>query len=227
MMIKAIALDDEFLALSIISNYADNIDFLSLEKTFTSQKEALKHLHKFPVDLIFLDIEMPNTTGLDFCKNLPPNCQVIFTTAYAEYAVEAFAVNAVDYLLKPFSFERFLAAVQKVKQEPQAKEEQYLSIRADYKLHRLKFENILLIEGLDDYVKFHLKNAPTITARSSLKNVLEKLPSSEFIRVHRSFIVPVSNIKSYVNKNLHIGDFVIPVGDTYKNDLRRFLSENS
>lgn len=222
-MIRAIALDDEPLALKIIEAYCEKIDFLQLEKTFNKQSDALKYLNKFPVDLIFLVINMPNKNGLDFYKSISQNTKVIFTTAYTEYAVNAFEVNAVDYLVKPFSFERFQAAVEKIKTTSVRNETAFLSIRADYKLHRINSENIVLIEGSDDYVKIHLNNSETITARSSMKNIQEKLPVQDFLRVHRSYIIPLKSIKTLMNKNFHIGEFIIPIGDTYKDEITRLL----
>lgn len=223
-MIRAIALDDEILALRIIENYAGKIENLILEKVFNKQSDAQKHLNKFPVDLIFLDIEMPVKNGLDFYKNISQNTKVIFTTAYSEYAVDAFSVNAVDYLLKPFSFERFETAVEKVKDKEEINEARHLSIRADYKLHKINFNAIQLIEGLDDYIRIHLKDATKITARSSMKSILEKLPEKDFIRVHRSFIVPVADIRTMVNRNIHINEFIIPIGETYKEEVMRILN---
>lgn len=223
-MIRAIALDDEILALRIIENYAEKIENLTLEKVFNKQSDAQKHLNKFPVDLIFLDIEMPTKNGLDFYKNISQNTKVIFTTAYSEYAVDAFNVNAIDYLLKPFSFERFKAAVEKVKNNTENNDAKHLSIRADYKLHKINFNDILLIEGLDDYIQIHLKDFTKITARSSMKNILEKLSEKDFIRVHRSYIVPIQNIKTIVNRNIHIGDFIIPIGETYKDEVMRIVN---
>lgn len=224
-MIRAIALDDEILALRIIENYAEKIENLTLEKVFNKQSDAQKHLNKFPVDLIFLDIEMPTKNGLDFYKNISQNTKVIFTTAYSEYAVDAFSVNAIDYLLKPFSFERFKTAIEKVKSTSENAEVKHLSIRADYKLHKINFNDILLIEGLDDYIQIHLKDSTKITARSSMKSILEKLSEKEFIRIHRSFIVPVSDIKTIVNKNIHIAEFIIPIGETYKDEVMRILNK--
>lgn len=222
-MIKAMALDDEILALKIIENFAAKIENLSLEKIFNTQSEAQKYLNKFPVDLIFLDIEMPVKNGLDFFKNISQNTKVIFTTAYSEYAVDAFEVNAVDYLVKPFSFERFRQAVEKVKKSEEKSDVRFFSIRADYKLYKINFDNILMVEGLDDYVQIHLRNSTKITARSSLKSIADKLPEKEFVRVHRSFIVPVKDIKTIVNKNIHIGEFIIPIGETYKEQVKKFL----
>lgn len=223
-MIKAIALDDEILALKIIENYAEKIETLSLEKVFNTQSDAQKYLNKFPVDLIFLDIEMPSKNGMDFYKSIPQNTKVIFTTAYSEYAVDAFSINAVDYLLKPFSFERFKSAIEKVKINPENDSIKHLSIRADYKLHKINFDDIQLIEGLDDYIQIHLKEQSKITARSSMKKIMEKLSEKDFIRVHRSYIVPVGDIKTIVNRNIHIGDFIIPIGETYKDDVMKIVS---
>lgn len=224
-MIKAIALDDEILALKIIENFARRIDNLSLEKIFNIQSDAQKYLNKFPVDLIFLDINMPNKNGLDFYKNISQNTQVIFTTAYSEFAVDAFEVNAVDYLVKPFSFKRFETAVQKVKQLQETNNIQSLAIRADYKLHHILLQDIVMIEGLDDYVKIHLQNSNSIVARMSLKSIMEKLPEKDFLRVHRSYIVPLKNIKTMVNKSIHIGEFVIPVGDSYKDEILKKIQQ--
>ncbi|KGO87975.1 LytTR family transcriptional regulator [Flavobacterium rivuli WB 3.3-2 = DSM 21788] len=224
-MIKAIAIDDEPLALKIIAHFCSQVDYILLEKTFTKTDEALQHLTKFPADLLFLDIQMPGKNGLDFYRMLGPEVMVIFTTAYSEYAVEGFNVNAVDYLLKPFSFERFLSAVEKALKEKKSRQltpaNNHLLIRADYKLHRLELDDILLIEGLDDYIRIHLKGKSPITARLSMKSILEKLPSPDFIRVHRSYIIPVKKVKSLYNKTIQIEDFVIPVGDTYKDSVNR------
>lgn len=224
-MIRAIAIDDEPLALQIISHFCGQIDFITLEKTFTKQNEALKHLHKFPVDLIFLDIQMPNKNGIDFYKLLESDVMVIFTTAHSEFAVEGFNVNATDYLLKPFSFERFEAAVQKARNEYQFKNnmalQTHLMIRADYKLNRIEFEDILLIEGLDDYIQIHLKNKSKIVARISMKNILEKLPETKFIRVHRSYIIPINKVKTIQNKVIQIDDFMVPIGETFKDDVAK------
>lgn len=226
-MIRAIAIDDEPLALQIINHFCDQIDFVSLEKIFTQQNEALKHLKKFPVDLIFLDIQMPNKNGIDFYKLLENDVMVIFTTAHSEFAVEGFNVNATDYLLKPFSFERFEVAVQKARNEFQFKNnnslQTHLMIRADYKLHRIEFDDILLFEGLDDYIQIHLKNKTKIVTRISMKNILEKLPETKFIRVHRSFIIPINKVKTIQNKVIQIDDFMVPIGETYKEEVAKFF----
>lgn len=224
-MIKAIAIDDEPLALKIIEHFCRQTDFIELEKTFTKTDEALKHLKKYPVDLLFLDIQMPGKNGIDFYKQLKSDILVIFTTAYSEYAVEGFNISALDYLLKPFSQERFMQAVEKARKEMQARNhtvaKTHLAIRADYKLHKIDFEDINLIEGLDDYIRIHLTNKTAITARLSMKGILEKLPPSLFIRVHRSYIIPVKKVKTLYNKTIQIEEFVIPIGDTYKDEINK------
>lgn len=226
-MIRAIAIDDEPLALQIINHFCNQIDFVTLEKTFTKQSEAIKHLNKYPIDLLFLDIQMPNKNGIDFYKLLESDVMVIFTTAHSEFAVEGFNVNATDYLLKPFSFERFEIAVQKARNEYQFKNnnsvQTHLMIRADYKLHRIEFEDILMIEGLDDYIQIHLKNKTKIVARISMKNILEKLPEPKFIRVHRSYIIPISKVKTIQNKVIQIDDFTVPIGETYKDEVSKLF----
>lgn len=226
-MIKAIAVDDEPLALKVITHLCAQADFISLEKTFTSQAEAIKYLNKYPVDLLFLDIQMPARNGIEFYKMLENSPMVIFTTAYSEYAVEGFNVNATDYLLKPFSPDRFMQALQKARGEWDFRKKQaiqtHLMIRADYKLHRVPYEDILYIEGLDDYIQIYLVNKPKIVARYSMKNILEQLPESLFIRVHRSFIVPIKRVESVQYKSLQIGDMVIPIGETYKDEIHKYF----
>lgn len=228
-MIKAIAIDDEPLALKVISHHCEKIETVSLEKTFTNQKEAIQYLENFPIDLIFLDIEMPQKSGLDFYKGLSQKPLVIFTTAYDHYAVEGFNVNAVDYILKPIGFNRFNTAVEKAlalwKQKTEFPENTFVLIRADYKLHRIEFDEILYIEGLDDYVQIHIANKPKIVARMSMKGILEKLPSNSFLRIHRSYIAPILRIKSFQNKSLIIEDMSFPIGETYKNEVLQRLSK--
>jgi len=226
-MITAIAIDDEPLALKIVSHFCGQINFIDLQKTFTKTDDALQYLEKNNIELLFLDIQMPGRTGIDFYKQVGQDVMVIFTTAYTEYAVEGFNVNAVDYLLKPFSFDRFLIAADKAVKEKRMRENvhgnSHLVVRADYKQHRIDFSDILLIEGLDDYIRIHLKGKTPITARFSMKNIIEKLPDTEFVRVHRSYIIPIRKIKSIFNKTVQIEDFIIPIGDTYKDAVAKYF----
>lgn len=228
-MIKAIALDDEPLALEILQNLCSDIEYVDLQKTFTKSEEAFKYLRKYPVDLLFLDIDMPSISGLDFYKKLPHKTMVIFTTAYSEYAVEGFTLNATDYLLKPISFSRFQQAVEKAfqqwKTQNQNSEQQYLFIRADYSLMKILFSDILYIEGLDDYLKIHIQNQKTVVTRMTLKVILQKLPANEFIRVHRSFIIPISKIEKIRNKIIHIEQAEIPISSSYETTFYDFLNQ--
>jgi len=228
-MIKAIAIDDEPPALKVIENFCGRIDNLLLEKTFTMPAEALKHLRKFPVDLLFLDIQMPSINGLDFYKSVKQDTMVIFTTAFSEYAVEGFNVSAVDYLLKPFTFARFQQAVAKAeeyynyKKQGNTETPKHLFIRADYSLLKIALTDIVYIEGLDDYLKIQLANGHPVVARMTMKAILEKLPPNDFIRVHRSYIVPFGRIESYRNKMINIAGTSLPTGSSYEeNFLKRF-----
>jgi len=229
-MIKAIALDDEPPALEILQSFCNEIDYINLEKTFTKPEDAFKYLKKYPVDLLFLDINMPSISGIDFYKKLPHKTKVIFTTAYSKYAIEGFTLNATDYILKPFSFSRFQQAVEKaysqLKLLNQDPEQQYLFIRADYSLNKILFSDILYIEGLDDYLKIHLHNQKTIVARMTLKAILQKLPLQEFVRVHRSFIVPISKIEKVRSKIIHINKTEIPISSSYETDFFSLLNKD-
>lgn len=228
-MIKAIALDDEPLALEILQSLCDTIDYIELKKTFTKSDEAFKYLKKYPVDLLFLDINMPSISGLDFYKKLPHKTMVIFTTAYSEFAVEGFTLSATDYLLKPISLSRFQQAAEKAfsqwKLQNQNIEQQYLFIRADYSLIKILFSDILYIEGLDDYLKIHIQNQKTVVARMTLKAILQKLPETEFIRVHRSFIIPISKISKIRNKIIFIGQAEIPISVSYEEAFSKLFDQ--
>src|ERR1700756_1980584 len=230
-MIKAIAIDDEPLALKVIEAFCEKVDFITLEKTFNKPGEALKYTDNFPVDLLFLDINMPSINGIDFYKQLKQSTMVIFTTAYSEYAVEGFNLNAVDYILKPFTFDRFLLAVNKANeffnyQNQKENSSQFLFVRADYSLVKINIANILYIEGLDDYLKIHIQNQKTVVTRITMKAILEKLPK-HFIRVHRSFIVPLPLVESVRNKTISIAGIDIPIGASYEENFFTHFKERS
>lgn len=230
-MIRAIAIDDEPLALTIIEHLCMKNADIVLEKTFTSQQDALQYLDKFPVDLMFLDIQMPEKDGISFYKSLEVKPMVIFTTAFDHYAVEGFNVNAVDYLLKPVAYERFETAVEKAKKIKQfnanTNQDAFILIRADYKLNKIPIKDILFIEGLDDYIQIHIEGKSKIVARMSMKNIMELLPASEFIRIHRSFIVPIRKVTSVQTKQVHIGEREFPVGETYKSNVLSLLTDKN
>jgi DNA-binding LytR/AlgR family response regulator len=231
-MIRAIAIDDEVHALQIIEIFCGKTDFLQLEKNFNKPNDALKYINKFPVDLLFLDINMPSLNGLDLYKSIKQETMVIFTTAYSEFAVEGFNVNAIDYLLKPFTYDRFLQAAEKAKQyfnfQKQPGNQQasnHIYIRADYSLVKIDINDILFIEGLDDYLKIHLNGQKPMVARMTIKNILEKLPTNDFMRVHRSYVIALNKIKSVRGKMIVIADEEIPIGSSYEESLLRFLNK--
>ena len=228
-MIKAIALDDEPLALTILEHLCDKHADIVLEKTFTVQQDALLYLDKFPVDLLFLDIQMPEKDGISFYKALNTKPLVIFTTAFDYYAVEGFNVNAVDYLLKPIAFDRFEQAIEKVKKlksfHSKISDDAFILIRADYKLNKIYLKEIQYIEGLDDYIQIHIDEKSKIVARMSMKNILEQLPTNDFIRIHRSYIVPLNRITSVQAKQVYLNDKEFPIGDTYKTAVLDLLTD--
>jgi len=221
-MIKAIAIDDEPPALDVIETFCSKIDFIDLQKTFTKPTEALKYLRKFPVELLFLDIQMPSLTGIEFYKAIQQETKVIFTTAHSEYAVEGFNLKAVDFLLKPYTFERFEQAVKRAQEaigrtrQSDSGSEQFLFVRADYSLVKINIADILYIEGLDDYLKIHVHNQKTIVTRMTMKSILRRLPQKDFVRIHRSFIIPFKRVESVKNKMLILEGKELPIGNSYE-----------
>jgi DNA-binding LytR/AlgR family response regulator len=224
-MINAIAIDDEPLALTVIQSLCDKSDSVHLQKTFTQPNEALKHLRKFPVDLIFCDIQMPSMTGINLVKSLQQNTMVIFTTAFSEYAAVSYELNAIDYLLKPINQKRFTQAIAKAEEyfdyinKKDQSANKHIFIRADFSLVKIPLADILYIEGFADYLKIHIKDRKTIMARIPMKNLMEKLPSTDFIRVHRSFILPFSKIEAVRGTTIFIGDASFPIGKTYTDEF--------
>jgi DNA-binding LytR/AlgR family response regulator len=213
-MINAIAIDDEPPALKVIEKFCSNYGEINLIKTFNKPTEAIDFLEKENIDFLFLDINMPSISGIELYKNLKKTRPVIFTTAYSDFAIDGFNLNAIDYLLKPFTYERFCQAIQKVEKVIQynsSTENTYFSIRADYALHKIPFDKILYFEGYDDYVKIHIKGQKTLVARVTMKSILEKLDEKKFSRVHRSYIVALDKIQKVKSKSLFINDVEIPV----------------
>jgi DNA-binding LytR/AlgR family response regulator len=224
---RCIAIDDEPLALKLVIEYASRIPFLSLEKTFTNPDEAKAWLLQNEVDLLFLDIQMPDINGLQFYKSLVKKPPVIFTTAYSEYAVDGFNVDAVDYLLKPFEYDRFLKAVFKAREYLEFLNNQELQmasifVKVDYQLMKINLKDVELIEGLDDYIRIHIKPKPVLTLMT-LKSLQEKLPSNEFVRIHRSYIVPASKIESFGKSKVKVAGKEIPVGSSYSDVYQQLL----
>lgn len=231
-MIHAIALDDERPGLVVVENFCQQVPFIQLDKSFQQPSEALKYIQQFPVDLLFLDIHMPSLSGLEFYRQVKQDTMVIFTTAYSQYAVEGFNLQAIDYLLKPFTKERFLQAVNKAKEHHDLRHQNavtaptYLMIRADYSLVKVNLADILFVEGLDDYLKIHLENQRPLVARMTMKAMLEKLPVHDFVRIHRSFIIPIARVTNVRNKLVSVGAREIPIGASYEADFNSRLKHH-
>jgi DNA-binding LytR/AlgR family response regulator len=224
-MIKAIAIDDEPLALKVIQSLCDKSEVIDLQKTFTQPSVALKHLRKFPADLIFCDIQMPAMTGISLVRSVQQNTMVIFTTAFTDYAAISYELNAVDYLLKPINQKRFSQAVAKAQEyfdyinKRDKSADKSIFIRADFSLVKIPLVDILYIEGSADYLKVYIKDRKTVIARMPMKNMMEKLPPADFIRVHRSFILPVNRIQAVRGTTVFMADKEFPIGKTYTEEF--------
>lgn len=221
---KCIIIDDEQLARNLVESYVKKVPFLELVGCYKNGIEALAPLENESIDLVITDIQMPDLLGTELIKSLSQKPLVIFTTAYQEYALEGFELEAVDYLLKPFSFDRFLKSVQKAKElfelrninteKPHFKTN-YLTVKADHKLYKILYTDIKYIEGMREYVSFHISTG-RITALMSLKSLEDQLPSDQFMRCHKSFIVNKNIVTALESGNLLIGDKSIPIGQSYK-----------
>jgi DNA-binding LytR/AlgR family response regulator len=215
-MIRAIALDDEALALNVLHVFCERVETIVLEKTFTGAADTLKYLEQFPVDLLFLDINMPVLSGIDFYKSIPRKIMVIFTTAYSEYAVESYNLNAVDYLLKPFTFERFQQAIDKADKHLRLEQPKDLVLRVDYGLVKIVLTDILFIEAYDNYLRIHVVGLKPIVVRMTMKAFSSSLPADVFSRVHRSYIVSLNHIEHVRNKVISVAGQKIPLGSSYE-----------
>jgi DNA-binding LytR/AlgR family response regulator len=238
--IFCLAVDDEPLALSVLGKYIASVECLELVGSCANAVQALQLLQQRQVDLIFLDIQMPQIMGTDFIRTLKKSPKVIFTTAYRKYAVEGFELDAVDYLLKPISFERFLKAVNKVLQTDfQPSHPVYhttdnisespnscLYVRADRKMVKVLLQDILYIEGLSDYIKI-ITATKTIVTKQLLSALEETLPKENFIRIHRSFIIAINKIDSYNADSIHIGSKELPISRLFKQNVNKLLNISS
>ncbi|MBE7172628.1 MAG: response regulator transcription factor [Williamsia sp.] len=232
-MIKAIAVDDEPLALDLIQTFCQRFSFLQFEKGFSSTAAAWQYLDKNGVDLLFLDINMPAVSGIDFYKSLRHKPMLIFTTAYTEYALVGYELDVIDYLLKPFTFSRFEKAVQKaeakhnlVQHATVAEGAKYMMLKVDYGMVKVVLTDILFIEGLDNYLKIYLHNGTPIVVRLTMKALMEKLNPRDFIRVHRSYIIPVNRIEAVKQKMITVAGDEIPVGKNYEDNLKAVLNKD-
>lgn len=235
-MIRCIAIDDEPLALKQIAGYIRKTPFLELAASHESAVEAMAFLQQNHVDLMFVDINMPDLSGMEFVKSLTDPPGIIFTTAYSEYALEGFRVDAIDYLLKPISYGDFLKsankALKQLNPEPTPAEEikrrdEFLLIKSEYRVVRINFDDILYIEGMREYVRIHLAGQKPVMSLLSLKSLEAEFPSGRFMRVHRSWIVNLSRITTIERNRIVFGDDVyIPVGEQYQQIFREWMERH-
>lgn len=235
MILKCCVIDDEPLARQLIAGYVDRTPFLELAGSFASAQEAVKPLLEGGIDLVFLDIHMPQLNGLELARIIPPSCMVIFTTAYDRYALDGYKVNALDYLLKPVAYEEFVTAASKaltragqIRQSSTASSKEYIIVRSDARLVQIPLAHITYIEGLKDYVKIYLDNEPRcIMTLMSMRTLEQNLPAETFMRVHRSFIVNTAQIKVIERNRVVFGNTYIPVGDTYRQAFLDFIESRT
>jgi len=242
-MLKCIAIDDEPLALRQLKSYIAKIPHLELAASCDNAIEAQTFLASNDVDLIFVDINMPDLNGVDFVRSLIKKPMVIFTTAYSEYAVEGFKLDAVDYLLKPFGFADFSRAVAKAcslhellqnqrppetaEPETAPQDKEYLSVKADYKVSLLKISDIVYLESEGEYVRIHMQDHSAVTTLFRLKNMETALPAESFMRVHRSYIVNLKYIKGYVRGRIFLSETeYVPIGENYKEAFQQYIDRN-
>ncbi len=234
--IKCLIVDDEPVAREILENHLAKIDAVEVVAGCKNALEAFHFISAEKIDLIFLDINMPEISGLSFAKSINRNIKIVFTTAYREYAVDGFDLQAVDYLLKPISFERLLQAINKyldenapvlnvVTKEIVPEKSDYIFVRSDRKMIKISIPDILFIESLADYIKIHLPGN-TVVTRETMSSIEAKLPQKEFLRVHRSYVVSIAGIESFTNEYIEINRKQIPIGRSYKKEvLERLESE--
>ena len=225
-MINCLLIDDEPLALNLLEDYVSKVPYLKLVGKFDEPLKALSFLQSEKADLLFLDIKMPDISGVEFFKSLAYKPEVIFTTAHTEFALEGFELKAIDYLLKPISFEKFVTACNRVKDyletknSKNARDRDYFFINVTHKLHKIFYSDILYLEGFKDYTKIYLTNSPSpLLVLHNLKYFEEQLQKNEFVRIHRSYIVPIRMLNTISRKSVTIGSKNLPVSDNYRSNL--------
>lgn len=233
-MVHCIIVDDEPVAREVLENLLGKIEHVHLVASCKNAVEAFKAINSHAVDLVFLDINMPDISGLSFAKSVSRDLKIIFTTAYREYAVDGFDLKAVDYLLKPISFDRLLQSVNKYFEESssaatgysgeiQLEKEDSVFVRSDRKMVKVSFNEILFIESLSDYIKIHLEENKTLVTRETLSNIEARLPHHDFIRTHRSFIVALKRIETFSSETIGIGKHEIPISRSYRDGVVKRL----
>ena len=234
MNITCAIIDDEPLAAGLLESYVEKTPYLELKGTYNSAVTAMRDIRENPVQLLFLDIQMPELSGIEFAKILPRETKVIFTTAFSQYAIEGFRVNAVDYLLKPISYQDFVKSTDKALEwfSSQMRQDaflrdRFLFVKSDYKLQRVNLDDILYIEGLKDYVRFYLESGEKLMSLMSMKRLEDFLPSPEFLRTHRSYIVHMPKVRTIDRLRIVLDNTYIPVSDNYKDDVMAYLEQHT
>lgn len=234
MILNCAIIDDEPLAAELLAGYVRETPTLNLTGCYNSAITAIKDLRESPVDLLFLDIQMPELSGTEFARILPKCTKIVFTTAFSQYAIEGYKVNALDYLLKPISYEDFLMSTNKAMEYFEEKSEpfnieynRHIYVKSDYKLVRIKLDDILYIEGLKDYVRFYLADGKKIMSLINMKRLEGILPYPEFMRTHRSYIVHMSEIKTIDRFRIVFGEIYIPISDSYKDEVQKYLDSHT
>mgnify|MGYP001032955026 FL=1 len=233
--IRCCIIDDEPLALELIKSYVERTPFLELVDAFQSASMAIKTIIEDDIDLVFLDIQMSELSGIEFARVVPSKCRIVFVTAFDKYAIDAFKANALAYLLKPVSYPEFMEAANRAlkwfilaeRAELRSGEQEFIMVKSEYKLVQIPVSNILYIEGLKDYVKIYLEDTGGyVMSLMSLKTFEAGLPANRFIRVHRSFIVQMSKIRLIERNRIVFGKQYIPVSDTYKNAFNEYVNKH-
>ena len=234
MTLNCAIIDDEPLALEMMSDYVQKTPFLTLTGAYNSAVQAIKTIRENPVDLLFLDIQMPELSGLEFAKVLPKRTKVVFTTAFPQYAVEGYEVEAFAYILKPISYEAFLKVAKRAydwfSQSEKAKNyanDRFIFVKSDYKLVRIDLDDILFIEGLKDYVRIYTENGDKIMSLMNMKTLEDFLPKPEFLRSHRSYIIHMNKVKCLDRFRMNIGENYIPVSESYKDVIMAYLDNHT
>ena len=229
-LLKCVSIDDEPLALKLIREYVSRFPALQMVRTFDDAISGAEFLKRTPIDLLFIDINMPDITGIDLVRSLEHKPMIIFTTAYKNFAFEGFELEAIDYLLKPIDFKRFTKAVEKAidyyqyKNTPtEEQRDESLYVYSEYRMVKINLKDIDYIESMEDYVKIHVNDAKTVLSLMPLKKVLEKLPADKFQRIHRSYIIPVNKVISIKNRKVQLPGIELPVSESYAPFMRDWM----
>lgn len=228
--IRCVIIDDEPLAIDVLKQYVGQTSWLQLLASFDDAVAGRAYLEANAVDLLFVDINMPDLQGTELVRGLLQKPMVVFTTAYKNYALEGFELDAVDYLVKPVAYERFAKAAQKAKEyfdlrKAAKPEADALFVRAEYQLLKINFSDIEYIESVEDYIKIHVSNGRPVMTLMTMKAVLDKLPPSQFARIHRSYIVPLAKIRSVVNRKVSLSAVELPVSSSYVDFIREWTKQ--